>query len=158
MEQLFDPYRNVRFRIVYNGRPVAGVSRISALRRSTEVVRHSEGGDSGRERKSPGKTEYDGITLERGLTADPDFQAWAASVSNFGRSGPAGDFRRDLRVEVFDERGALVLSYRLLRCWVSEYQALPDLDSASNTVVIETIKLEIEGWEIEPPPAPPAGA
>jgi hypothetical protein len=75
MEQLFDPYRNIRFRVVYSGRPVAGVSRISALPRSTEVVRHSEGGDSGRERKSPGKTEYDAVTLERGLTADPDFQA-----------------------------------------------------------------------------------
>jgi phage tail-like protein len=150
MEPYFDPYRNVRFRIVCDGRPVAGVSRISALRRSTEVVRHSEGGDSGRERKSPGKTEYDAVTLERGLTADPDFQSWAASVSSSGRPGPAADFRRDLRVEVFDERGAQVVSYRLLRCWVSEYQALPDLDSSSNTVLIETIKLEIEGWEVEP--------
>ena len=117
MDQYFDPYRNVRFRIICNGQPVAGVSRISALRRSTEVVRHSEGGESGRaERKSPGKTEYDAVTLERGLTTDTEFQTWAAAVSSFSRPGPTNDLRRDLRIEVFDERGALALAYRLFRC------------------------------------------
>lgn len=151
MEQYFDPYKNFRFRIIWDGKPVAGVSRIGALRRSTEVVPHSEGGDTFHVgRKSPGKTEYESVTLERGLTSDREFEKWASAVSCHSRRGPDKDFRKDVRLEVYDERGTMVLAYRLFRCWVSEYQALPELDASSNTVAIETIKLELEAWEIEP--------
>jgi phage tail-like protein len=151
MDQHFDPYKNFRFRVIWDDRPVAGVSRIGALKRSTEVVRHSEGGDAVHvSRKSPGTTEYESVTLERGLTADREFEKWASAVSSYSRRGPDKDFRKDVRLEVYDERGTMVLAYRLFRCWVSEYQALPELDASSNAVAIETIKLELEGWEIEP--------
>jgi phage tail-like protein len=154
MEQYFEPYKNFRFRLIWDGKPVAGVSRIGALRRTTEVVRHSEGGDAFHfGRKSPGKTEYDSVTLERGLTSDRAFEQWASEVWSGSKRPPDKDFRKDVRLEVYDDRGTMVLAYRLFRCWVSEYQALPELDASSNSVAIETIKLEMEGWEIEPPQA-----
>jgi phage tail-like protein len=90
------------------------------------------------------------VTLERGLTTDRDFESWASAVSCYSRRGPDREFRKDVRLEVYDERGTMVLAYRLFRCWVSEYQALPELDASSDAVAIETIKLELEGWEIEP--------
>lgn len=142
MEQHFDPYKNYRFRVKWDGRYVAGVGRISALRRTTEVVRHSEGGDPAGSRKSPGRTEYEAITLERGISHDTEFEEWANQTG-----GPAGGFRKDLVIELYDDAGQLALAYKVYRCWVSEYQALPDLDAGSNAVAIETIKVENEGWE-----------
>ncbi|MGH9937590.1 MAG: phage tail protein, partial [Blastocatellia bacterium] len=43
--------------------------------------------------------------------------------------------------------GQKVLAYKVYRCWVSDYQAMPDLDANANAVAIQTIKLENEGWE-----------
>ncbi len=147
----FDPYKNFKFRVKWDGRYVAGVSKISALRRTTEVVEHREGGDPSLIRKSPGQTKFAPITLERGITHDPEFEKWANKVWNFG-SGLGGevslkDFRKDLIIEIYNEAGQLVLAYKLYRCWVSEYQALPDLDASTNNVAIEKIVLENEGWE-----------
>ena len=150
-----DPYKTYRFRLKWDGRYVAGISRVGALRRSTEVVRHSEGGDPNSIRKSPGRTEYDAVTLERGVTHDPEFERWADLVARPGDS-PIKDFRKDLILELYNEAGQLVLAYRLFRCWVSEYQALPDLDANSNAVAIEIIKVETEGWERDLSVVPPA--
>jgi len=149
--QRFDPYKNFKFRVRWEGRYVAGVSKVGALKRTTEVVRHREGGDPSSSRKSPGRTEYDAITLERGVTHDTEFERWANKVWNFG-SGlgsevSLADFRKDVIIEVYNEAGQLVISYRVFRCWVSEYQAMPDLDANANAVAIQTIKLENEGWE-----------
>jgi phage tail-like protein len=149
-----DPYKSYRFRVKWDGRYVAGISRVGALRRSTEVVRHQEGGDAATRRKSPGHTEYDAITLERGVTQDTEFERWADLVARFG-AAPGQDFRKDLVLELYNEAGQLVLAYRLYRCWVSEYQALPDLDAHSNAVAIETIKVETEGWERDQSVIPP---
>src|SRR5256714_9954734 len=129
--QRFDPYKNLKFRVRWEGRSVAGVTKGSSLRRTTEVVRPREGGDPSSSRKSPGRTEYEPITLERGVTHDVDFEQWANKVWNFG-SGLASevslkDFRRNIRIEVYNEAGQLALAYNVFRCWVSEYQALPDL-------------------------------
>lgn len=147
----FDPYKNFKFRVKWDGRYVAGVSKVSALKRTTEVVSHRDGGDPSSDRKSPGRTQYEAITLERGVTHDPDFERWANKVWNFGSGLGAEtslkDFRKDLIVEVYNEAGQLVLAYKVFRCWVSEFQALPDLDSNANAVAIQMIKLENEGWE-----------
>lgn len=147
----FDPYKNFKFRVKWDGRYVAGVNKISALKRSTEVVEHREGSDPNSIRKSPGQTKFEPITLERGLTHDPEFEKWANKVWNFG-AGLGGevslkDFRKDLIIEIYNEAGQLVLAYKVYRCWVSEYQALPDLDASTNNVAIEKIVLENEGWE-----------
>jgi phage tail-like protein len=149
--QRFDPYKNFKFRVRWEGRFVAGVSKVGALKRTTEVVRHREGGDPSSSRKSPGRTEFDAITLERGVTHDTEFERWANKVWNFG-SGlgsevSLADFRKDIIIEVYNEAGQLALAYRIFRCWVSEFQALPDLDANANAVAIQTIKLENEGWE-----------
>ena len=149
--QRFDPYKNFKFRVRWDGRFVAGVSKVSALKRTTEVVRHREGGDPSSSRKSPGRTEYDAITLERGVTHDTEFERWANKVWNFG-SGLGSevslrDFRKNVIIELYNEAGQLALAYRVFRCWVSEFQALPDLDANANAVAIQTIKLENEGWE-----------
>jgi len=147
----FDPYKNFKFRVKWEGRYVAGISKVSALKRTTEVVEHREGGDPSLSRKSPGRTKFEPITLERGVTHDIEFERWANKVWNFG-SGLGSevslkDFRKDLIIEVYNEAGQLVLAYKVFRAWVSEYQALPDLDANANAVAIQHIKLENEGWE-----------
>ncbi|MCI0396123.1 MAG: phage tail protein [Chloroflexi bacterium] len=149
--QRFDPYKNFKFRVKWDGRYVAGVSKVGALKRTTEVVTHREGGDASTERKSPGQTKYDAITLERGVTHDPEFEQWANKVWNYGSGLGAEvslkDFRKNLIIEVYNEAGQLVLAYKVYRCWVSEFQALPELDASANAVAIQTLKLENEGWE-----------
>lgn len=147
----FDPYKNFKFRVKWDGKYVAGVSKVSALKRTTEVVSHREGGDPSSDRKSPGRTKYEPVTLERGVTHDVEFEQWANKVWNFG-SGLGGevslqDFRKDITIELYNEAGQLVISYLVYRCWVSEYQALPDLDANANAVAIQSIKLENEGIE-----------
>lgn len=148
-----DPYKNFKFRLYFTGRtePVAGLSKITALKRTTEVVEHREGGDPSTGHKSPGRTKYEAITLERGVTQDLDFEEWANKIWNVS-SGPGTeislrDFRRDLILELLNEAGQTVLKYRIYRCWVSEYQSLPDLDANANAVAIQHIKIENEGWE-----------
>ncbi len=161
--QRFDPYKNFKFRVKWDGKYVAGVSKISALKRTTEVVKHREGGDPSSSRKSPGRTEFEPITLERGVTHDPEFEAWASKVWNFGAGLGAEaslkDFRKDLIIELLNEAGQVALAYKVFRCWVSEYQSLPDLDANTNNVAIQHIKLENEGWERDasvPEPSEPA--
>jgi len=147
----FDPYKNFKFRVKWDGRYVAGVSKVSALKRTTEPVEHREGGDQSTSRKSPGRTKYEAVTLERGVTHDLEFERWANKVWNFGAGLGAEvslrDFRKEISIEVYNEAGQKVLAYNLFRCWVSEYQSLPDLDANANAIAIQTIKLENEGWE-----------
>lgn len=149
--QRFDPYKNFKFRVKWDGRYVAGISKVSALKRSTEVVEHREGGDPSSTRKSPGRTKFEAITLERGVTHDTEFEKWANKVWNFGSGLGAEvslkDFRKDLIIEVYNEAGQLAIAYKVFRAWVSEFQALPDLDANANAVAIQTLKLENEGWE-----------
>jgi len=156
----YDPYKNFKFRVKWDGQYVAGISKVSALRRTTDVVEHREGGDPSTSRKSPGRTEYEAITLERGVTQDTAFEDWANKVwklgAGLGSEVALADFRKDIMLEFYNEAGQLVLAYKIYRCWVSEYVALPDLDADANAVAIQHIKLENEGWErdtsvVEPP-------
>ena len=149
--QRFDPYKNFKFRLKWDGKYVAGVSKCSALKRTTEVVKHREGGDPSSSRKSPGRTEYEAITLERGITHDIEFEKWANKVwqvgAGLGAEVSLKDFRKDLIIEIYNEAGQLAIAYKVYRCWVSEYQAAPDLDANANAVALQHIKLENEGWE-----------
>jgi phage tail-like protein len=147
----FDPYKNFKFRLKWDGHYIAGISKVSVLKRTTEVVKHREGGDPSTSRKSPGRTEFDAITLDRGVTYDVDFEQWANKVwrlgAGLGLEVSLKDFRKDITIEVYNEAGQLALAYKVYRCWVSEWQALPDLDANANAVAIQHIKLENEGWE-----------
>ena len=147
----FDPYKNFKFRLRWDGRYVAGISKVSSLRRTTEVVKYRIGGDPSSSRKSPGRTEYEAITLERGVTHDTEFEKWANKVWNYGSGLGAEtslrDFRKDVILELYNEAGQLAIAYKIYRCWVSEFQALPDLDANANAVAIARLKLENEGWE-----------
>ncbi|MEJ2009115.1 MAG: phage tail protein [Acidobacteriota bacterium] len=147
----FDPYKNFKFRVKWDGQYVAGVSKVTGLKRTTEVVKHREGGDPSTSRKSPGRNEFDAITLERGVTHDPAFELWAGKVwqlgAQLGAEVSLADFRKDIILEVYNEAGQKVLAYNIYRCWVSEYQALPDFDANANAVAIQHLKLENEGWE-----------
>lgn len=147
----FDPYKNFKFRVKWDGRYVAGISKVSPLKRTTEIVEHREGGDASTPRKSPGLTKFEGITLERGVTHDVEFEQWANKVWNYGSGLGAEvslqDFRKDIVLDFYNEAGQLALSYKVFRCWVSEYQALPELDANANAVAIEMLKLEHEGFE-----------
>jgi len=146
-----DPYKNFKFKIKWDGKFVAGLSKMSALKRTTEIIKHRQGGDPSSSSKSLGRTEYESITLERGVTHDSEFETWARKVWNYGAGLGSEvslqDFRKDIIIEVYNEAGQLALAYKIFRCWVSEYQALPDLDANANAVAIQHIKLENEGWE-----------
>ena len=145
----FDPYRNFKFKIKWDNQYVAGLNKSSALRKTTEMTEWREGGDPSTSRKLPGKTSYEAITLEAGITHDTAFEEWAHLVNNFQSDAAMSlrNFRKDITIDVFNLAGQKVLSYNVYRCWVSEYQALPELDAAGNAVMIQTIKLENEGWE-----------
>ena len=147
----FDPFKNFKFRVKWDGRYVAGVSKVGALKRTTDPVEHREGGDPGTVRKSPGQTKFDPITLERGVTHDTEFEKWANKVWNFGSGLGAEvslkDFRKDIIIEVYNEAGQLAIAYKVYRCWVSEFTAMPELDASANAVAIQSIALQHEGWE-----------
>jgi phage tail-like protein len=147
----FDPYKNFKFRVKWDGKYVAGVSCVSALKRSTDVVEHREGGDPSTSRKSPGLTSYEPITLARGVSHDTAFEDWANLVwrlgAGMGTEVGLQDFRKDIVIEFYNEAGQLALAYKVYRCWVSEYQALPALDANTSEVAIQSIRLENEGWE-----------
>lgn len=154
----FDPYKNFKFRIKWDGRYVAGVSKIGALKRSTEPVTHREGGDPSTSRLSPSTWSFDPITLERGVTHDPEFENWANLVhsTDGDMAMSLKNFRKDLIVELLNEQGVVAKAYKVYRCWVSEYQALPELDSNGNAVAIESMTLQNEGWERDDAVSEPA--
>ena len=160
--QRFDPYKNFKFRVRWDGRFVAGISKVGALKRTTEVVEHRVGGDSSTGRKSPGRSKFEPIMLERGVTHDLEFEAWANLVWNveagLGAEVSLADFRKDITIEMYNEAGQLAIAYKVFRCWVSEFQALPELDANANAVAIQSIKLENEGWirdvEVQEPTEP----
>ena len=154
----FDPYKNMKFRVKWDGRYVAGVSKVSALKRSTEPVQHREGGDPSTPRVSPGTWKFEPITLERGVTHDLEFEAWANLI--YTTDGDAAIslklFRKDLTIELLNEQGKIAKAYKVYRAWVSEYQALPELDANANAIAIEHMVLQNEGWERDPDVAEPA--
>lgn len=150
----YDPYKNYKFRVKLKGddgnyRVVLGVSKVGALKRTTEVVKHRGGGENSTDHKSPGRTTYDGITMERGITHDRDFEKWANMVHPY--SGDAAmdlvNYKKDMMLEVMNEKGHVAFRYFLYDCWISEYTSMPDLDANANAVAIENIKIELEGWE-----------
>ena len=147
----FDPYKNFKFRVKWDGRYVAGVSKVGALKRTTEAVEHREGGDPSTVRKSPGQTKFEPIALERGVTHDPEFERWANKVWNYnsglGSEVSLKDFRKDIIIEMYNEAGQLAIAYKVYRCWASEFQAQPELDASANAVAIQTLTLQNEGWE-----------
>ena len=145
----FDPYRTFRFKVKWDGQYVAGLSKMGALKRTTEMVEFREAGENITSRKLPGKTSFQAVTLEAGITYDTAFEDWANLVNDFASHSltSLGEFRKNITVDVFNEAGQKAISYNLYRCWVSEYQALPDLDANANAVAIQHIKLENEGWE-----------
>jgi phage tail-like protein len=149
--QRFDPYKNFKFRVKWDGKYVAGVTKVGALSRKTEPITHREGGDPSTVRKSPGQTTYEPIVLERGVTHDLEFERWANKVWNWGSGLGAEvslrDFRKDVIIEVYNEAGQLAIAYKVYRAWVSSYQALPELDASANAIAIQSITLENEGWE-----------
>jgi phage tail-like protein len=147
----FDPYKTFRFLVYFeqSTTPVAAVSKVTGLKRSTDMVEYKEGG-SALSRKGMLRTKYDDITLERGVTHDNDFETWANAAQVLDKGHPSHslkNLRRELRIELLNEQGLPVMRYNIHRCWVSEYQALPDLDAGANAYAIEHIKLVHEGWE-----------
>ncbi|MDK2745502.1 MAG: phage tail protein [Nitrospira sp.] len=145
----FDPYKNFKFRLVWDGKPVMGISKVSALKRTTEVVKHRDGGDNSTDHKSPGRTSYDAVSVERGLTHDPEFEAWANKVHPYSGDSAMdlAAYKKDLTLEMMNEKGHVVYRYFLYDCWVSEYTAIPELNANANAVAIESMKIELEGWD-----------
>ncbi|MEO7650218.1 MAG: phage tail protein [Bryobacteraceae bacterium] len=153
--QRLDPYKNFKFRLRWQSdpggafAPVAGVSKASALKRTTEVVSHREGGDVSTQRHSPGASKFEPVTLERGITFDPEFEKWANLVYSTEGDGAVSlaNFRKNIMIELLNLQGTVVRRYQLFRCWVSEYTAQPELDANANAIAFETIVLQNEGFE-----------
>lgn len=143
----FDPYKNFKFRVMWDGRYVAGISRISGLKRSTDPLAYREGSTPGFSTLSPGTWRFDPITLERGITHDTAFEEWANLSFQVSGNMSLRDFRKDITIELLNEQGVVVKAFRVYRCWVSEYQVLPVLEANAGSVAIESITLENEGWE-----------
>jgi phage tail-like protein len=144
-----DPYKNFKFRVLWDGKAVLGISKVGSLKRTTEVVKHRSGGQNSYDHKSPGRSSYDAITLERGITHDLEFEKWANKVHSF-QGDPVMDlngYKKDLTLEVMNEKGQVALRYHMFNCWVSEFAAVPDLDANANAIAIEHIKVELEGWQ-----------
>jgi phage tail-like protein len=150
--QRVDPYRNFKFRVKLGDRYVAGLSKCSALKKMTEKVDWYESGDPSTPHRLPGKTSYEAITLTAGVTHDTEFEEWANQVNNFKGDAAMSlkNFRKNLVIEIYNEAGQIAIAYQVFRCWVSEYQALPELDAAGNAVMLQTVKIENEGWERDP--------
>jgi phage tail-like protein len=144
-----DPYKNFKFRVKWDGKVVAGVSKVGALKRTTEVVSHREAGDISTPRHSPGTSKFEAVTLERGISHDPEFEAWANLVYSTQGDGAVSlrDFRKDILIEFLNLQGTVVKAYRIFRCWVSEYTALPELDANANAIAFESMTLQNEGFE-----------
>ncbi len=146
----YDPYRTFMFQVVIDGQVVAGLKKMSVLKKSTEAVKWRTAGDPAHERVLPGGTSWEPITLEQGLTHDPVFENWAKLVNNIqGSSGMSlKEYRKDIILNVLNLQGVVAISYKVYRAWVSEYQALSEFDAgAMNTVGIQSITLQHEGWE-----------
>ena len=154
----FDPYKNFKFRIRWDGKVVAGVSKISALKQTTEPVKHREGGDPSSSRVTPSVWNFEPITLERGVTHDPEFEKWAQKVWDIQGDASISlkNFRKDIIIELLNEQGAVAKAYKVYRCWVSDYQALPELDANAHAVAIEHMVLQNEGWERDEEVAEPS--
>jgi phage tail-like protein len=148
----FDPFRNFRFKVKWDGQYVAGLSKMGALKRSTEMVEWREAGENITSRKLPGKSKFEPVILEAGITYDTAFQDWAEQVNDFASHSITSlkDFRKLVTIDVFNEANVKGISYRLYRAWVSDYQAMPDLDAGANAVAISTIKVEYEWFDRDP--------
>ena len=148
-----DTYKNYNFVVSWNGKPVAGVSKLSPLKKTTQVIKHRDGADPSTVCNSLGQTDWDEITLERGVTHDTAFEQWANKAWDYPNSGTLGqqvlleDFRKDIVIDVMNEAGQKVISYKLHRCWPSSFTALPELDGNGNAVAIQSLVLQTEGWE-----------
>jgi phage tail-like protein len=147
----FDPYKTYRFLVYFDTStsPVAGVSKVTAIKRSADVIEHKVGGDA-LIRKGLGRTKYEPITLEQGVTFEDSFEQWANAVQVLDKGAPnssLANLRKEIRIELLNEEAQPVLRYTVHRAGVSEYQALPDLDAGANAVAIAHIKVENEGWE-----------
>jgi phage tail-like protein len=147
----YDPYKTYRF-LVYLGTsttPAAAVSKVGAIKRSSDVIEFKEGGNAVI-LKGLGRTKYEPVTIERGVTQDKDFITFANYAQALDQGSPTtslANLRKEISIVLLNEEAQPVLQYLLHRCWVSEFQALPDLDAGANAIAIEHIKLENEGWE-----------
>ena len=153
----WDPYKNFKFRVKWDNTYVAGVSKVSGLSRTTQVIKYRSGGDPSTPHLTPGQSEYEAVTLERGITHDVTFEQWANKIWDYQNSTKGDDnsnevvslkdFRKDIIIELQNEAGQKVMAWNVYRCWVSEFRTLPELDGMGNAIAIQSIKLENEGWE-----------
>jgi len=146
----YDPYRTFKFQVLIDGQPVAGLSKMTALKKTTDVATWRTGGDPSHERKLPGGTKYEAISMEQGLSHDPVFEQWANLVNNIQGDAAMSlkNFRKNVVINVLNLQGTVSISYKIYGAWISEFQTLPDFDASNTTTVgIQSVKLEHEGWE-----------
>lgn len=151
----FDPYRTFKFRVRFGNTTVAGISKVSMLTRTVTPNELKEGGDMFGPRQNPSAVHYEDVTLEKGLTASNEFEDWANAVVQLQVDpGSVSGFKRTVYIDVFDLNGnpldgksQPITSYKLNKCWITKYSALPELDAGSGGVGIQSVTLRHEGWE-----------
>jgi phage tail-like protein len=154
------PYKNFRFQVKWDNDVIAGVSKVTGLKWTTEVVSHREGNDPSTARHSPGRTAFEPITLERGITIEPAFITWANLVWNTSNGTVGGislaGYKKNITIELFNTQAVLVRRYSVYNAWVSSFTGQADLDANANAVLIESMVLQNEGWQVMDDPGPVA--
>ena len=103
----FDPYKNYLFLVFFgtNTNAVAAVSKVTALKRSSTPIDYNEGGYA-ITLKGLGRTKYEPITLERGITFDMDFEEWANAAQILKSGAPStslANLRKEIRIVLLNE-------------------------------------------------------
>jgi phage tail-like protein len=90
--------------------------------------------------------------MEGCITHDQGFGLWTNKMHSNGGDSlmDLASFKRELMLEVMTEKGHVVHRYFLHNAWVSEYTVIPDFEDNANAIAIESLKLEIEGYDQDP--------
>jgi phage tail-like protein len=144
-----DPYKNFKLRVTWDGSSVPGVDRASPLGWQADVTEYRDGADPDTVHHLPGRIHYEAIALEREVTRDTAFEQWADQVRRLspGAGQTGASYRKNIRVEVLDAAGRVVLAYDAYQCWPSGYRVLAGLDAAGRGRVTEELTLSCEGWQ-----------
>jgi phage tail-like protein len=133
-------HRRHSFRLSWDGKVVVGVDRVSPLVRLVEVITVRDGSSPGGSGHTvPGRIGTEPVTIERPAGADSAFEDWARSATDIAS-------KKDVTIEVLDRDGGVLASYRLRRCWPSEYRVVL-LGHRARAAAIEELRLENDGWE-----------
>ena len=138
-----NPYGNYNFTVDIGAGDELGFSEAELPAGEIEVIEYREGADRvSSSRKLPGRASYANVVLRRGLAGRLELFDWWKAV----RDGSVE--RRNVRITLLDESRQPVQRWTLRNAWPTKL-SFGSLDARGNEVVIESLELAHEGFEIE---------